>query len=283
MSKKVFLELIGVHLETMVEELKFEIGSAQLAGERSGEGKLLIFLHAGVADKRMWRYQIAELSDRYQTVAYDRRGFGATITTDEAFSHVEDLKEVLNQLDSSSVSLIGCSQGGRIALDFALAYPQRVNMIVLISPAVSGAPAPETVPTDIELRLKALDEAEEANDLDRVNAIEANLWLDGPTSPTGRVDDELRDLFLDMNSIALRMPELTKELEPPSAYERVSDLRLPALVIWGELDFPHIKERCRQLVDSMSAAAGREIIGTAHLPNLEQPDRINELLRDFLG
>ena len=267
----------------MVEELKFEIGSAQLAGERSGEGKLLIFLHAGVADKRMWRYQIAELSDRYQTVAYDRRGFGATITTDEAFSHVEDLKEVLNQLDSSSVSLIGCSQGGRIALDFALAYPQRVNAIVLISPAVSGAPAPETVPTDIELRLKALDEAEESNDLDRVNAIEANLWLDGPTSPTGRVDDELRDLFLDMNSIALRMPELTKELEPPSAYERVSDLRLPALVIWGELDFPHIKERCRQLVDSMSAAAGREIIGTAHLPNLEQPDRINELLRDFLG
>jgi pimeloyl-ACP methyl ester carboxylesterase len=79
------------------------------------------------------------------------------------------------------------------------------------------------------------------------------------------------------------MPELTQELEPASAYERLADLSLPVLVMWGELDFPHVKESCRHLVDTLPAATGKEIPGTAHLPNLEQPDLINRLLREFLG
>lgn len=266
----------------MAETVNFEIDSAQLVGERAGAGQLLVFLHAGVADRRMWRAQIAELSDHYQTVAYDRRGFGATRTADEAFSHVEDLRAVLDQLSSSSVALVGCSQGGRIAIDFALAYPQRVNRLVLIAPAISGAPAPETFPDDIQVQLEALDEAEAANDLGRVNALEANLWLDGPTSPSGRVAGEVRDLFLDMNETALRAPALTQELESPAAYARVSELTSPVLVIWGELDFPHIKERCRRLVGTIAAAKGIELPGAAHLPSLEQPAMINKLLREFL-
>lgn len=266
----------------MTEPFKLKIGQAELAGERSGRGKPLIFLHAGVADKRMWRHQIAELSDSYQAIAYDRRGFGETITADEAFSHVEDLRAVLDQLKIAPVSCIGCSQGGRIAIDFTLAYPQRVTALVLLAPAVSGAPVPETFTPDIQARIAALDEADEADDLERVNAIEANLWLDGPSSPAGRVGGALRDLFLDMNGIALRMPGLTQEIEPAPAYERLADLSLPVLVIWGELDFPHVKECCRYLVDTIPSAGGKEIPGTAHLLNLEQPETINELLRDFL-
>jgi len=266
----------------MTESFIVKIGNAQLAGERSGQGKSLIFLHAGVADKRMWRHQIAALSDSYQAVAYDRRGFGETIATDEAFSHVEDLRAGLDQLEIATVSFVGCSQGGRVAIDFTLAYPQRVTALVVIAPAVSGAPAPETFTPDIQARIAALDEAEEANDLERVNAIEANLWLDGPSSPVGRVGGALRDLFLDMNGIALGMPDLMNEIEPAPAYERLAELSLPVLVIWGDLDFPHVKERCRYLVDTIPSARGKEIPGTAHLLNLEQPEMINELLRDFL-
>ena len=266
----------------MTETVKFETGSAQLVGERAGTGPLLLFLHAGVADRRMWREQIVELSDHYQTVAYDRRGFGATRSADEVFSHVEDLRAVLDQLGSSTVTLVGCSQGGRIAIDFTLAYPQRVNRLVLIAPAVSGAPDPGAFPEEIQARLAALDEAEAAKDLAKINAIETDLWLDGPTSPVGRVAGELRDLVLAMNGIALGMPPLTQELEPAAAYARLSDLSVPVLVIWGELDFPHIKERCRHLVGAIPAAKGHEIPGAAHLPNLEQPAMINKLLREFL-
>ncbi|AFY53842.1 putative hydrolase or acyltransferase of alpha/beta superfamily [Rivularia sp. PCC 7116] len=267
----------------MAETFKLNIGSAELAVECSGEGKPLIFLHAGVADKRMWHYQMAGLNDSYQVVAYDRRGFGETTTADQAFSHIEDLRKVLDKLEVSNTFLVGCSQGGRIAIDFTLAYPQRVTKLVLISTAISGAPAPETFAPNIQARINTLKEAEETNDLARVNAIEANLWLDGATSQKGRVNSALRELFLDMNGIALGMPELTQEIEPNNAYERLSVLSLPVLVIWGELDFPHIKQRCQYIVDTIPNAWGEEIPGTAHLPNFEKPEKINKLLRDFLG
>ncbi|NER79320.1 MAG: alpha/beta fold hydrolase [Leptolyngbya sp. SIO1D8] len=267
----------------MTTTFTVKISSAQLVGEQSGTGNPLVFLHAGVADRRMWQPQIAALQNTYRTIAYDRRGFGETTTADEAFSHVADLQAVLDDLGIAQVSLVGCSQGGRIAIDFALAYPQQVTALVLMSSAVSGASEPETFPPDIQARIDALDVADEADDLAQINEIEANLWLDGPSSPQGRVGAALRDLFLDMNGIALNMPDLDQEIEPPSAYERVSQLSLPTLVISGDLDFPHIKEHCHYLANTIPGAQLKTIPGAAHLPNLEQPEVINSLLRDFFS
>ena len=267
----------------MTQIFKAKAGNAQLMGEHTGEGHSLVLLHAGVADRRMWRGQIADLSDSYHVIAYDRRGFGETTTPDEAFAHLEDLGRVLEQQGITKVSLIGCSQGGRIAIDFTLAHPQIVTKLVLIAPAISGAPTPEVFSTDIQKHIVALEEAEVANDIARVNEIEAHLWLDGPTSPDRRVEGELRELFLDMNGIALRMPELTQEIEPLSAYERVADVRVPTLVISGELDFPSIREHGQYLVDRIPSAKGVDIQSTAHLPNFEKPQVVNKLLRDFLS
>lgn len=262
---------------------RVEMDGAQLVGERTGSGEAIVFLHAGVADRRMWRPQLAALGADHHVIAYDRRGFGETSAPDEPFAHVEDLRAVLDQLNIGSASLVGCSQGGRIAIDYALAYPQRVNALVLIASAISGAPAIEEIPAEIEAVVDALDEAEAANDLARVNAIEAHLWLDGPTSPEGRVSGELRDLFLDMNGIALAKPELTQRNEPPSAYERVNALSIPTLIIVGDLDFPHVRENCRYLAATIPGAHSAKIAGAAHLPNLEQPKLVNQLLHQFLA
>ena len=267
----------------MAENFFTELGAAKLAGEQAGEGPPLIFLHAGVADRRMWQPQMAELSESFRTIAYDRRGFGQTETADVPFSHVEDLRTILDRLDIQRAALVGCSQGGRVALDFTHAYPEKVKQLVLIAPAISGAPSPQSFPARA-LELDAeLEEAEEVGDLDRINAIEAIFWLDGPTSSEGRVGGEIRDLFLDMNGIALAMPELAHEIEPPSAYDRLTDLHLPLLVLWGDLDFPHAQERCRYLVGQVAGARGQVIPGTAHLPNLEQPQLVNSLIREHLS
>ncbi len=265
------------------ERFSIQVGRTQLAGERSGQGQPLIFLHAGVADRRMWRPQMAALGDRFQTAAYDRRGFGETTAADEPFSHVEDLRAVLDQLAFPAAALIGSSQGGRLAIDFALTYPERVTALFLIAPAISGAPQPESFPQQVEALFEALDEAEEADDLERVNEIEAHMWLDGPGAAAGRVTGSVRDLFLDMNGIALQAPEFELEAEPAAAYDRAADLSLPLFVAWGDLDFPHIKERCRYLVESVPAAQGLEIATVAHLPNLERPQLISDLIRSFLA
>lgn len=57
-----------------------------------------------------------------------------------------------------------------------------------------------------------------------------------------------------MNGIALGKPDLTKEIEPASAYTKLSGLFLPTYVMWGELDFPHVKTRCQYLVDNIPDA-----------------------------
>ena len=256
---------------------------ARLAGESLGNGRAIVFLHAGVADRRMWSRQVDGLSDTWRAVAYDRRGFGETsCSSDAAFSHVDDLVAVMDRCAIDSACLIGCSQGGRIAVDFALAHPRRVAGLVLIAAAVSGAPEPDGFTPEIDAKVALLEAAEAADDIERVNALEANLWLDGPAMPEGRVGGEPRALLLEMNATALGHPELTGEIEPPSAWPRLGEISVPALVISGALDFPYIQAMCRHLAETIPNARGVELDQAAHLPNLEDPARINDLLGNFL-
>ena len=257
-------------------------GGATLKVELAGAGPGVVFLHAGVADRRMWREQVSRFESSYTAVAYDRRGFGETVCQDETFSNGEDLASVLDYLELETPVLVGCSQGGRVAIDFTLAQPERVSALILVSPAVSGAPTPTNMPAETQGILEELERAEEADDLERVNAIEAHLWLDGPASPEGRVSGQVRDLFLDMNGVALRAPELTLEQEPPSAFERLAEITVPTLLLWGDLDFSHVQARCRHLSETLPNVQAEVMIGTAHLPNLEQPENFNDLVLGFL-
>ncbi len=265
----------------MTDDFVVATGEAKIVGVHSGAGPALVLLHAGVADHRMWRNQIAALESAFHVIAYDRREFGQTVSPDVPFTHVEDLATVLDHFGIGPAILVGCSQGGRVAIDFALANPGRVPALVLISTDISGAPA-EPVPAGVEDISAALDKAEEEDDLDRVNAIEAHLWLDGPLSAEGRVTGPARALFLDMNGIALRKPEIPLERIPPGVYHRLSELTMPTLLISGELDFVCVRSRHAELARALSNARTAEIPGTAHLPNLERPESFNAHLREFL-
>jgi len=75
-----------------------------------------------------------------QLISYDQRGFGETEPSPGRYSSVDDLGALLDQESSERVVLVGNSMGGRIALDAALAMPDRVAALVLLAPAVSGAP-----------------------------------------------------------------------------------------------------------------------------------------------
>ena len=166
-------------------------------------------------------------------------------------------------------------------MDAALAYPERVAGLVLLAPAVSGEPDVEFDP-ETE-RLDALMEAADtAGDLDEVNRLEAWLWLDGPAGPEGRVSGPVRELFLAMNAIALRA-----EAESPAgagnskidAWSRLAEITVPVTVAWGELDIEVLNDRCRELVERLPAASGRELPHLAHLPYLEDPALIADLIR----
>lgn len=261
-----------------------ESGEAALACEVMGEGPAVVFLHAGVADRRMWSAQLeAAAHAGFRAAAYDRRGFGDSLHADERYSHVTDLLAVLDRVAGDAPAVVvGCSQGGRIALDAALAHPARVAALVLVAPAVSGAPQVDRFPAAIEALLERMEAAETSADVDAINAVEAHVWLDGPLAREGRVSGPARDLFLSMNGIALRAEQRGEETPPPAAYDRVSTIALPTLVVYGDLDFPHLAQRCEHLATAMPQARGVRLAGVAHLPSVEAPSAFNEVMLPFL-
>lgn len=257
-------------------------GRAMLAAEAAGSGDPVIFLHANVCDSRMWRAQLDGIGAGSRAIAYDRRGFGETQAEQEAFSAVADLMAVIGALAGGRPAiLVGCSQGGRIAVDAALRHPSSVRALVLIAPSVTGAPEP-IHPPEIESLLARQKQAEAAGDLDRVNAIKARLWLDGPLAPEGRVTGEARRLFLEMNGIALRAPPIGRDVELAPAFHRLGAISAPALVIWGDRDFPHIQERSRDVAAMLPNGSGHALTGAAHLPSLERPAEVTALIAAFV-
>ena len=145
-----------------------------------GQGACVVLLHAGVADRRMWRTTCEALSGKFQCIAYDRRGFGESISPDETFRRVDDLDAVIGHFGRNCAHLIGSSQGGRIAIDYALAKPNKVLSLVLVAPALSGALFPSSYPPTVQLLMNELEQAEAKVDFEKMNAIEAHMWLDGP-------------------------------------------------------------------------------------------------------
>jgi pimeloyl-ACP methyl ester carboxylesterase len=267
-------------------------GTAELCVEEAGApaaaGAPLVFLHAGVTDRRLWAPQREALGASYRVVAYDRRGFGESrlppAGSREAFSQVDDLFRVLDALRLDSAVLIGCSQGGRIAIDAALAYPQRVRALVLVAAAVTGAPEIDLPYSALtQSRIEAYDAAEQRGDQAALNELEAQFWLDGPDQPTGRVGGALRELFLAMNTIPLASGSPGEEIVAASAWERLEAIRVPTLVVWGTYDFEHLRMRMRDLVRRIPGAIPFVVDSAAHLPSLEQPAIFNRELARFLG
>ena len=257
-------------------------GAATLVGEEIGDGPSVVLLHAGVADRRIWRSVAERLADRYRVIAYDRRGFGETRYEAETFSHVDDLLAVLDARGVDRAVLVGNSQGGRVATDTALEHPERVAALLLIAPAIGGAPWPQEIPgRTLELEA-AVDAADEAGDIEEANRLEAWLWLDGPDAAQGRIGGAARELFLDMNGIALRAADVGDERTVESAWDRIEQIAVPVLFLTGDLDVPVLLDFADELARRMPHAAAEVITGAAHLPMLENPELVARLIRTFV-
>jgi pimeloyl-ACP methyl ester carboxylesterase len=247
-------------------------GSAVLAAESTGSGPDVLLVHAGVTDQRSWAHVVDALSG-HRCLTYDARGYGrTTYQREDGWSPAGDAVAVLDAYDVDRAVVVGSSMGGRTSIDLALSHPERVRALVLIGPAVSGAPEPTYEP-----EVLALDEtweaAEAAGDLDAVNEIEARVWLDGPTAPEGRVTGAPRDLFLQMNRRALAADETGEQSAEVSAWDRLAEIGVPTLLLVGEHDLRYIHENCAHAARTIPGARLVELPGVAHLPHLENDER----------
>jgi pimeloyl-ACP methyl ester carboxylesterase len=247
-------------------------GSAVLSAESVGSGPDVLLLHAGVTDRRSWASVVEALPGR-RCVTYDARGYGrTTYEREDGWSPVEDAVAVLDAYDVEQAVVVACSMGGRTALDLALTHPERVRALALIGSAVSGAPDLDHLEPGLEDLEKRYDTAYEAKDLDELSRLEAEIWLDGPFVP-GRVTGPARDLFLDMNRIALEAPEPGEQSREVDAWTSCGEIAVPTLVLIGEHDLAHTHRNATHLAETIPGARLVDLPGVAHLPHLERDER----------
>lgn len=264
----------------MTSETGFlETNGARIYYEVEGDGEPVVLIHAGVANLRMWDDQVAALRDRYRMIRYDTRGFGRTETDAVAFSNRGDIAALLDHLGEESAHLVGFSRAGSIALDFALESPERVRSLVVGAGGISGYQSPEGLP---EETFELADRLETAKDWEALAEWEAAFWADGPGQPSGRsgaVRDRVHDWVLE-NYRAGKTEGSPIVLDPPAA-GRLGELKAPLLAILGTFDEPGTSAAMRHLAESVRGAR-LEVFDTAHMINLEQPERVNRVLREFL-
>lgn len=260
-----------------------QVNGAEFHYDATGAGHPLVLVHAGICDRRMWAAQMPALAEHFRVICCDLRGFGQTAMPPGPFSHPADLEGLMAALGIERAHLMGCSKGGSCALDVALAHPDRVNALVLVSSGPSGYRPPQPVPESPQW--PAVVAAFEAGDLERAAELDVQVWVDGPRRSPAEVDPAVRARVYEMDLLAMRheVAGQGQEQAPERpAASRLAEVCAPTLVIYGDLDAPITLSSSEALAAGIPGARRVVMEGTAHLLNMEKPGLFNKLVLEFL-
>jgi pimeloyl-ACP methyl ester carboxylesterase len=216
-----------------------ETDGTNLYYEVTGEGHPLVLIHGGYMDNRMWDDQFAAFAERYRVVRYDVRGFGKTDLPRTPYTDRQDLYNLLTFLGISKTYLLGLSLGGVIAQDFTLEHPERVDALILVGAPIGGYPnelifTPEQLQAQMRRWATFAKAIEERNRPAMVEAIMHDATL-VPSSQYPAARQKVRDQLSEYSFVWVLDPVSQQQLEPP-AYERLSEISVPTLIITGAED-----------------------------------------------
>jgi 3-oxoadipate enol-lactonase len=262
-----------------------DVAGASLYYEAEGHisAPAVLLIHAGVATLRMWDPQIAALAKKHYVIRFDTRGYGETETEDVPFSDVDDALALLDHLGIVRATVVGCSRGGRIALDLAVEHPARVAGLVTIGSGPAGFPETELTEREDAL-FDELDALLAGQKWEELNRRETELWTIGP---------ERRAADLDPAFVAkayeLSEPNIRHHSDAPTpipldnpAYYRVADIDAPTLIIVGDHDLSEALAQYEYLAETIPGADSCRFPDSAHLPSVEQPEEFTRMLLDWL-
>ena len=246
-----------------------------------GSGPAVVFSHGTLMDAAMFEPQLDHLAARgYRAIAYNSR-----VLTGEPAPHtlgdlVEDCRALMDDLGIEKCVLAGMSVGGFMALEFALAHPERLQGLVLIAATSKDYTAEEraayrgqfdkldvdgTVPRPLAEWVAPYCFGETT--LARNRAL-VDHWIDrwATTVPARAVLFQGRS-WLDKEDITARL----------------AAVRTPALVVHGEEDVPLPIERAEAMADALPDATFLRVPEAGHSVNLEAPRLVNAAMARFLG
>lgn len=250
-----------------------DVSGARLWYDEAGGGPAVLLLHGGLGDSGLWEPVVPMLAERYRTIRTDLRFYGRSTGPAGPWSWHDDAIGVLDELDVDRAAVVGLSLGGKLALEIALAHPERVWAVAGVVPGLGGHSA-DAYSEEQDARYEA---AAAAGDLEAAMEIDFEVW-----APLG-ADDRMRALWHETPE-ANGVPEWLEPLAPPGApaKERLGELAAPALVVTVTHDPPGMRE-IGPVVEREAPDARHVELDSDHYVTLREPDLVARALLDFLA
>lgn len=214
-----------------------------------GTGFPLILLHGNGEDCDYFVHQMEPFAKHFRVIAIDTRGHGQTPRGEASFSirqFAEDLLDFMNLHQIEKAHILGFSDGGNIAMVFALMHPERVEKLILNGANLNASGVKRKVQIPIEIGYRI-----------------AKLFA--TKSPAARKNAEMLGLMVN---------------DPNVKAEELSCIQNPTLVIAGEKDM--IKDSHTRLIAKSIPGAMLSIIPGNHFIANKNPDTFNEVVLRFL-
>jgi 3-oxoadipate enol-lactonase len=253
--------------------------------EVAGRGSPLVLVHAAIADRRQWDREFELYSKDHTVVRYDGRGLGKSPPTEGPFATHDDLERLLEHLRLGAVTLVGCSMGGRTAIDLALDHPASVRALLLLAPGLSGwdpqmDPEGDAVYAGDGARSMEIVEAWNAGRRDEAIERMRVYWCSATTGPAlelvrAMIRDNADEIFTD------RTGGQSRALDPPAA-GRLGSIKVPTVVLYGDQDEPTMEFIVKRVARGIPNARLVRPGHADHLVNLSRPDIFDAQLIDLL-
>lgn len=262
-----------------------EINGFPMYYETHGAGPALVMIHGGLGGGEgcapMMLHHAAALSPAFRVIAYDRRASGRSATPAAGYSianYAADLRALLDHLGVDQAHILGSSAGGPIALRFALDYPQSVKTLLLINTMTYVQESERAV------RQRELDAIKQAErEQGRAAAVETGLTARWPglreTDPAQFA--KLRAINLEQYDGIVQTIQSYLDIGD-SLESRLSELKMPTLIVHGDADSRINVECGRQLHQGIAGSQLHIIPGAEHGLLTNEPAQTRGLILDFL-
>lgn len=235
----------------------------------------LVFSNSLGTDFRIWDLVVERLAGRFRMLRYDKRGHGLSDAPHgpyRLFDHVDDLAALMDHCSIGRAAIVGLSVGGLIGQGLAARHPDKVAALVLSNTAHKIG-----TETGWNQRIAIVTEKGMAAIADQV----MQLWF----TPRFRSPDNPD--FAGCRTMLLRAPVegyagTCAAIRDADLTESTRALDIPVLCLAGEHDGSTPPDLVRSTANLIKGAEFRIIADAGHIPCVEQPDAVAELVATFL-
>jgi len=263
-----------------------EVNNTRLYYEIAGEGQAIVFIHGSFGDRRFWEFQMDALSKKYKVLRYDLRGFGrsALPKEEEVYRDCDDLLALMNYLKIERAHICGLSYGSFIAIDFALAHPQKCLSLIPIGARVAGDDLDEYKANSDSFKAiisKTIDILKTTGKKEATDF----LWAGDNSLSKSVQSAEARDLLLRMGyeySWWRHLHPSKREYAFPQAVKHLNQIKMPTLIVTADYDAPICKQVATTLRNEIKGSKLISIKQAGHVMNMDKPEQFNKALSKFI-